>query len=300
MQEAGPGRAVLALIVLVPAFMASNFLVARSAPGIIGPHALAGQRWLLAGLLFGFLARDELRTHWRTLLADWRRLLVLGALGMWICGAWVYLAGQTTVATNMALIYALSPVLIALVSHFWLHEAFGRVQACGVALALAGVVHVVLGGRWGALAQLRFVPGDAWILGATLSWTLFSILLKRWQFPVGENARLAAISLAGVIVLLPFIVWEAWTGPLPLVSGRGLLLSLAAALVPGYAAYLGYSLLLQKLGAARAGVLLYMPPLYAAAMAWLLLGEPIRGYHLVGFLLVLPGVYLVNRRPVSA
>ena len=119
----------------------------------------------------------------------------------------------------------------------------------------------------------------------------------RWQFPVGENARLAAISLAGVIVLLPFIVWEAWTGPLPIVSGRGLLLSLVAGLLPGYAAYLGYSLLLQKVGAGRAGVLLYMLPLYAAIMAWLLLGEPIRGYHLVGFLLVLPGIYLVNRKP---
>jgi drug/metabolite transporter (DMT)-like permease len=32
-------------------------------------------------------------------------------------------------------------------------------------------------------------------------------------------------------------------------------------------------------------------------MAWLMLGEPVHGYHAVGLALVLPGIYLVNRRP---
>jgi len=31
-------------------------------------------------------------------------------------------------------------------------------------------------------------------------------------------------------------------------------------------------------------------------MAWLILGEPIRVYHVVGLLLILPGIWLVNRR----
>lgn len=44
------------------------------------------------------------------------------------------------------------------------------------------------------------------------------------------------------------------------------------------------------------GAVLYLAPLYAAVMARLLLGEPIRFYHRVGFALVLPGIYLVNRR----
>ena len=42
-----------------------------------------------------------------------------------------------------------------------------------------------------------------------------------------------------------------------------------------------------------AGLLL----LYGAAMAWLFLGEPVGWHHAVGAALILPGIWLVSRRP---
>lgn len=287
----------LALLLIVPALWATNYLIARSAPGVIAPNMLAGQRWLLAALLFCALTHRELWAQRHAVLADWRRTLVLGTLGMWICGAWVYLAGQTTSAVNIALIYALAPVLIVLVSRLWLKEPFSLVQALGVALALAGVLHVVLQGEWGQLAQVQWVVGDAWVLGAALSWTFFSILLKRWSSPLSESARLGAIAIAGVLVILPFAAWEAVTAVEPAFSLNGLLLALAGALLPGYAAYLGYSVMLRELGPARVSVVLYLGPPYGALLAWLVLGESIHWYHAVGLLLIVPGIYLVNRRP---
>lgn len=285
----------LALVVLVPALWAVNYLIARSAPGVIAPNMLAGQRWLLAGAAFCALSWREIRAHWDVIVADWRHMLVLGVLGMWICGAWVYIAGQSTSATNLALIYALSPVMIVVVSRLWLKEPFTRVQALGVLLAFAGVVHVVLKGQWAQLARVQWAVGDLWVLGATLSWTFFTILLKRWSTPLTDTARLGVISFYGVLVILPFALWEAATGPLPAVSAQGLTLSLAAAVLPGFAAYLGYTFMLRELGAARVGVVLYLGPPYAAVMAWLVLGEPIHAYHAVGLALILPGIYLVNR-----
>lgn len=286
----------VALIFVVPILWGFNFLIARSAPGVIAPHALAGERWLFACVLFCAVAWRELWAQRRVVLADWRHMLVLGALGMWICGAWVYIAGQSTNATNMALIYAISPVMIAVISRVWLKESFNAVQGCGVALALAGVVHVVLKGRWAQLAHLQWEPGDLWMLGAMISWTFFTILLRRWSTPLTDLARLGVMSFAGVLVILPFAAWEAATGPLPMWSVHGVLLALAAAVLPGFAAYLGYTFMLRQLGAARAGVVLYLGPPYAAVMAWLILGEPIHVYHVVGLLLILPGIWLVNRR----
>ena len=96
--------------------------------------------------------------------------------------------------------------------------------------------------------------------------------------------------------LLPFAAWEAAVSPVPAFSRAGFELALAAALLPGFAAYLAYSVMLRELGAARVSVVLYLGPLYAAVMAWLVLGEPVHGYHAVGMALVLPGIYLVNRR----
>ena len=159
----------IALLFITPAFWSVNYLVARSAPGVIGPHLLALLRWSVAGLLFAVPVWGELVRHRRQILREWRRYLLLGALGMWICGAWVYIGGQTTTALNIALIYALSPVLIALVSAVWLREPFHRVQGVGVALALAGVVHVIVQDRWMSLASVAWAPEDAWIVCATLS-----------------------------------------------------------------------------------------------------------------------------------
>ena len=286
----------IALIFITPAFWGVNYLVARSAPGVIEPHLLALLRWLMAGVLFAIPCWRELVRHRQHITAEWARYLMLGALGMWICGAWVYIGGKTTAAINIALIYALSPVLIAAVSALWLKERFGRLQALGVALALAGVVHVILKGQWTSLAGVALVAGDAWIFGATLAWTLYSVLLRRWSSPLSPMARLAAISAAGVLVLLPFTVWEVAHANQPVLSLHGFTLALLAAVLPGFAAYLAYSVMQRELGAARVAVVIYLGPLYAAGLAWLLLNEPLYRFHAVGMALVLAGIYLVNRR----
>ncbi|MCA3236708.1 MAG: DMT family transporter [Curvibacter sp.] len=288
-------RVALLLIFITPALWGVNALIARVAPGLIEPHLLAMSRWLLASLLFALGSHREVRVHWRQALADWRHYLVLGALGMWICGAWVYIGGQTTSAANIGLIYSISPVLIVLASALWLGERVTGRQALGVGLALAGVLHVVFKGQWHALLQVQFVPGDGWILAATVSWTLYSLLLRKWSSPLGMGARLAVISLAGAMVNLPFALWEIAHAPAPALTSVGLTLAVVAAVIPGFGAYLAHSFMQHELGAARVSVVLYLSPIYTAAMAWLVLGEGLHGFHLWGLALVLPGIWLVTR-----
>lgn len=296
MSNSSKQRFALALIFITPAFWTVNYLVARKAPGVIEPHALASMRWLMAGFLFGLGYWGQIWAERRQILQDWKHYLVLGALGMWICGAWVYVGGRTTVAVNIALIYSISPVLVVAASALWLKERFGALQVCGVVIALVGVLHVILKGQWNDLAAVQFVPGDGWILAAAIAWSVYSVLLKRWHSPLGASARLAVIALAGVLVMLPFTVVEAATNPLPPLTLPGFGLSLAAALFPGYGAYLAFSVMQRELGAARVSVVLYLGPIYAAVIAWLVLGEPLKIHHLIGLALILPGIYLVNRK----
>jgi drug/metabolite transporter (DMT)-like permease len=87
-----------ALLALAPAMMSVNYVVSRAASGEIDPHLLALVRWSTALLLMLPLAWRELAgraAQWR---AQWRNDLLLGALGMWICGAWVYQGAHTTSA----------------------------------------------------------------------------------------------------------------------------------------------------------------------------------------------------------
>lgn len=286
----------LALIFVTPAFWGVNYLVARSAVGVIEPHLLATLRWAMAALLFAIPTWRELVRHRSHVAAEWRRYLVLGALGMWICGAFVYIGGRHTSAVNIGLLYAMSPVLIALASSLWLRERFGIGQWLGVALALGGVVHILIGGRWQTLAAVRINPGDIWIAAAVVSWTAYSLLLRAWPSAFGALARLTLIACGGVIVLLPFTVWEALYWLPSTLSWQSVGLVLAAALLPGAAAYGAYSFMQRVLGAARVGMVLYLGPLYSAGIAWLVLGERVEAFHLVGALSILAGIWLSTRR----
>jgi len=284
-----------ALIFIAPALWSVNYLVARSAATTVAPHALAFGRWLIAFLLLLAMSWRELAAHPIAIRREWKQYLVLGALGMWICGAFVYVGARTTVATNIALIYSTSPVMIALLSRFMLKERMGALQWGGVALAFAGVLHIVLKGRWDALAAVEFTAGDLWILGAMLAWTAYSLLLKAWPSPFGPAARLTLIMGGGLLVLAPMTLIEALYFMPTRLAWSSFGYMLAVALFPGLGAYLAYSYMQRELGAARVGVVLYLGPIYAAATAWLVLGEPVRSYHWAGAALILPGIYLSTR-----
>jgi drug/metabolite transporter (DMT)-like permease len=289
-------RLAIALVFVAPALWSVNYLVARWAPGVIAPHMLALGRWVVAALLLGAFCWREIRDKRQAVVTEGGRFIVLGALGMWICGAFVYIGGRHTSAVNIGLLYAMSPVLIALASSLWLRERFGIGQWLGVALALGGVVHILIGGRWQTLAAVRINPGDIWIAAAVVSWTAYSLLLRAWPSAFGALARLTLIACGGVIVLLPFTVWEALYWLPSTLSWQSVGLVLAAALLPGAAAYGAYSFMQRVLGAARVGMVLYLGPLYSAGIAWLVLGERVEAFHLVGALSILAGIWLSTRR----
>jgi drug/metabolite transporter (DMT)-like permease len=293
-------RLATALIFVAPALWSVNYLVARWAPGVIAPHMLALARWSLAVLLLGSFCWGELRAKRDRIRAEATHFLVLGALGMWVCGAFVYIGARSTLAVNIGLLYAAAPVLIALASALWLREPFSAVQGLGVVLALAGVLHILFKGDWAAVLQVGVNPGDLWVAVAVICWTAYSLLLRAWPSAFGAVARLTLIACGGVLVLLPFTVWEAIYWLPSTLSWQSAGLVVAAALLPGAAAYGAYSFMQRVLGAARVGVVLYLGPLYSAAIGWAVLGESISLFHAVGAMLILPGIWLSTRRSAPA
>lgn len=289
-------RLALTVLWLVPVLWVVNLIIARKAPGQVEAYTLAFGRWFFAAIPLLWVARHELWDKRQEVAANWWHHLVLGFCGMLVCGAWVYLGGQTTQAMNISLIYAASPVLIALGSVLWLGERMRPMQIVGVVLALTGVVHVVVQGRWAALSQVQWVAGDWWIVAAMVAWAAYALLQKIWPTTLGSTARLAAICVGGVVSLLPGMVWEQVQSNAIPVGAHALGLMLLAGLVPGVAAYWLYGWAQKILGASRVAVTLYLGPLYAAVAAYLVLGEPLGWHHVGGAALILPGVYWVSRR----
>ncbi len=287
-------KAALVLIWTTPAFWTVNYFVARKAPGEIEPHMLALLRWALVGVALLLMVGGELRQRWPLSRGEAIDALIMGALGMWICGAFVYLGGQTTSAVNIGLLYALSPVMIAAVSVWVLGEPFSLKQAFGVVIALAGMVWIVSQGQPEAISLETFQVGDLWILAAVVSWTVYSIRLKAVKSRFSSMGRLLVMTLGGVVVLLPMTAVEAWLLDDWRLTQQGVWLAVVAAVFPGLLAYLSYAFMQRELGAARTAMVLYLGPLYAGVMSWFLLNEPPQLFHLVGGVGILLGIYLVT------
>lgn len=271
-------------------------LVARWNAGDIPPVALAFWRWSVTlALLLPFAAHSLWRGR-AELRAQWQSYLWLGFLGMGVCGAPVYMAGVTTTATNIGLIYAASPVVIVLLAWLRYGDAVASRQLLGIALCLCGTLWIVGRGDLGSFVRLEFVAGDLLIVLAMLAWSVYSVLLKHTPTKFDATARLAAIVAGGVAVNLPFYVAETLFVAVPTFDAKTLATVFFTALVPGVASFLSYSIIVARLGAAMSSLVMYLIPLYAALLAWALLGEQLASFHLVGLALMLPGLWLGTRR----
>jgi drug/metabolite transporter (DMT)-like permease len=289
-------RGAYALMLLAPAMFCSNMLVARASVGLIPPVALAFWRWFATLLLVGAIFGHSL---WRVRSTLWRErfeLLAMGALGMGVCGAFVYIGAATTSATNIGIIYAATPVLIIALGRLVYDEPMSAVRAAGVGLSLLGVLVVITRGDPEVLLGLRFTQGDLWVLVSMIAWAVYSVLLRHRPSGLALNERFGGIVLGGVVALLPFALAEAATvGPAPL-NGRVLATALFLAAVASFGAYQVYALIQRAIGASRAGLIFYLTPLYNALLAYAFLGERLAAFHIAGAMLVLPGIYLATRR----
>jgi drug/metabolite transporter (DMT)-like permease len=289
-----PDRSAWVLMVIAPVLLTSNMLVARWVEGGIPPVAMAFGRWSLTFLILLPFVAGRLWRGRAAIAREWPGLLVLGGLGMGVCGAPVYIGAETTTATNIGLIYAASPILIVLLGRAFWGETVTVRQGAGIALCLSGVLTIIARGDAAVLYTLSFSVGDLWIVFAMAGWALYSVLLRRWPSRLSLLVRFAAITLGGVLCMAPFFAAEMALGERALLDTRTLGTMLFLALIPSISAYLIYGRLVAVLGPSRAGLLMYLVPLCNAGLAWVLLGERLQAYHLLGIGLILPGLYLAT------
>jgi drug/metabolite transporter (DMT)-like permease len=280
---------------LMPLFFSSNIIIGRGAIGAVEPFTLAFFRWsgaLLILLPFAWAGMVAIRTG---LSRQAKRIALLGFLGMWICGAMVYLALDYTTATNGTLIYTTSPVLILLLEAIWRGRPITLRQAVGSACAFLGVAMIVLKGNLGSAFAHDYNIGDLIFLGCALAWAVYSVLLKQedlQQFPT--MPLFAAIIAAGATSLLPFMIWESLaTGRFPMTADAWLSIA-GLVFFSSILSYSSYQYGVKRFGPSLTGMMLYLLPAYGVVLAILFLGETLRPYHMIGLALILPGVVLAT------
>lgn len=288
------------MLVAAPLLWAGNAVVGRALNTLIPPITLNFVRWLLAFALLLPLAWQVLRPG-SPLWPHWRRYALLGLLGIGSYNALQYLALQTSTPLNVTLVGSGMPVWMLIIGALCFGVPASRRQIAGVLLSVAGVVLVLSRGSWEQLPALRLVPGDLYMVAATISWSFYSWLLVRTSEPRELRGDWAAFLMAQMIFGLGWsgafagVEWS--LGATQITWGWPLAAGLAfIAVGPAILAYRFWGVAAQRAGPVVGGFFINLTPLFAAVLSTVFLGEAPHLYHALAFALIVGGIVVSSRR----
>ena len=123
--------------------MASNLIVARGGVEFVPPISLAFWRWTIVFIILFLFNYEKLIKKKKIVKKEFKKLFFLGAMGCGVCGAFPFLAGQTTTIINMGIIYTSSPIFIILISYFFFKEKMNFFKFVGLLSCLLGVLIII-------------------------------------------------------------------------------------------------------------------------------------------------------------
>jgi drug/metabolite transporter (DMT)-like permease len=176
-------------------------------------------------------------------------------------------------------------------------ERLNAAAVIGIIAAFTGAFVTVTNGNPAAAFRDGISTGDLFLFGCVLSWAAYTILGRHAMKRLSALSVLSYSSAAGVVLLTPIVFAGGYVtkvGPVtaPLV-GAIIYLSFGAVGL----AYLWYYQGVREVGATRAAVFLNVEPPAAILLGVVILGERLTWPVVVGAVLVMAGLYLVNRRP---
>jgi drug/metabolite transporter (DMT)-like permease len=271
-----------------------NHLMGRAIAGHVPPLAISTLRWLLAAAVVYPFVRKQLASDWPLIRERLGAVIYLSLLGGAVFGALQFVGLQLTTALNVSVMNSLGPLFIAASGAVMFGDRLTSGQAVGIAVSLLGVLAIITRLDVGVLTHLSFNVGDLIILGNIVIWGVYSASL-RWRPRIHPFSFMFIFALISGIAMLPAAVWEHSTG---FVLQPTLLTFFAIAFVTIFStitAFVCWTRGVELIGPNRAGVFLHLIPIFSALLTGVLLGEPLMGYHVVGFALILLGVYSAAR-----
>jgi drug/metabolite transporter (DMT)-like permease len=275
-----------------------NVIVSRLSAHTIGPEAITFYRLLLAVLLMSTFVAWPV---WRDRAVIWPHLgqfAILGFLAMCLFQSLSYLAAESTTATNMAVFTALTPLLTVALSAFLLNDPPTAGMVGGGILSILGLIDLVSAGDPASLVRNGIHLGDPLMFMAALVYALYGVLLKRWSLPIAGWQSTYMQALCALAIMFPAFL--ATPAPMRSLNAQTLPLIIYAGVAASVLLPFFWVRGVDILGPSRCAVFMNLLPVLTALGAIVLLGEPVRFYHVIGGGMALLGVACaaIFRRPL--
>ena len=277
------------------ALWSGNFVMARGLSDLAPPVSISFFRWLTAVIFFMPFALKTTVRERAVIRKHLGYLSLVSLVGVSCFNTFIYIASHTTSAMNLSLISITFPVFILILSRFlYGHELNGQ-TLFGVVLVMAGVLALISKGKLSVLLHLTFAVGDLWVLGASVLFAVYSILLKRRPEGISLFSLQFATFVLGLAFLVPFFLWEQTTVAHSYLTLKSLGAFLYMGIFASLFAFVFWNKAVEVAGPGRAGMIYYTLPLFCGLWGYLFLGEPVGWVHLLSLCLILGGIVMTNR-----
>jgi len=284
------GKATFAVVVWGASFIATKLALREATPVVV--------IWLRFGIgvivLGGFVyTRREFAVPAPRELGYFS---LLGFLGITF-HQWLQVTGlQTAQATTTAWIITTIPVFIAILGWFMLKEELGWDRLGGIVLAAFGVLLVVTHGNLGAVMRGQLGSrGDLLVFFSAPNWAVFSVLSRKALRKHPATQMMFSVMLFGWIFTSVWLAMTGHTSEILTLSVSGWLSILFLGIFCSGFAYIFWYDALKEVSASQVGSLLYIEPLVAVVVAAFVLDERVFIATVAGGVLIIAGVWLVNR-----
>lgn len=278
-------------LILVAIMWGGTFIATKMVSHVFGSFTGASYRYLVA-LFFMvpiLLVKDP--KAFKVTKKQLFQLSLLGATGIFAYSFFFFTGLRMVKASHGALIVALNPVLVMLISSSIGKERISRIKIIGLLLSITGTAIVIARGDLFDLFTM-FTWGDAFMLGCPISWALYTYFAKdalKFATPLQASTWAIVIGLAMLLFFVPFETYPTkvdWTIWLAIVY-----LGICGSVLGFVWYYEG----IKEIGPVKTSVFNNLIPIFAVMFSVVLLDETIHAYMWYGSALVISGVYIINK-----
>lgn len=283
----GPSRSGYAFAAGVVCIWAGFVLLGR----VAGTSALNGND--VVALRFGVAATLLLPVwwfKWRVPIFTWRMAMLMLSGGMTYTLAAYWSFHFAPAAHGALLLSGMLPFFVAMVSWGLLGES-PPARLHHALICIAGGIGLLAVHSLGGLAQSW--PGDLMMLFASLSWAVYTVLVRRWGYAPVETT--IGVTLLSAFVFLPVYLLFLPKGIAQVPLGSVLLQGFYQGVLVAIVAMLLYMQAMVRLGPMRLGAIMATVPAIAGIGATLVLGEPFSLWLVGGLILTSVGAWLGTR-----
>lgn len=272
----------IVLVVVTTFLMGSSFTVGKIGLSYVSPLLLVGLRFTIAGILMAVLVRKK---PLPAKLADWGRVFVIGLMqtaGVMGC---IFLSLRTITAGESSILTFTNPLMVVIMGTIFLGIRYRLLQWIGAIVGFLGVF-ITLG------FHLQLTSGTLLGLGAAVSWSIGTILIKQWgnMFNVWVLTAYQML-FGGSILLLMGMTMEA---PRLTINAISVSIILWLAIMASIVQFAIWFYLLNQGEPGKTSAFLFLAPFFGVLTGWVLLDEVVEWHVYAGGALIFIGIFLVN------